>query len=246
MPITLDQAVNLDHINIRKEGPDDEKHLMVDLKFECVTSSDLLLEFDPALRSMLFHEGAPRFPKMAPVRWGGEMRHMELEIAGVEFLDVTLRKFQIEPMSIPGEEYVTLVFVATFAPGGRETAIIAEQVGEKCEIKLRPGRELDLAPGDAAAVRASVRNLHDHLVKDGVSMTIVVPGGKSVTLNGQDALYQQAVEVVRSARRASITHLQRSLKIGYNRAARLMEDMEKAGVVTPMDAAGQRDLVGAA
>jgi DNA segregation ATPase FtsK/SpoIIIE-like protein len=116
-------------------------------------------------------------------------------------------------------------------------------VGEKCEIKLRPGRELDLAPGDAAAARASVRKLHDHLAEYGASLTISGPDGKSVTLNGQDALYQQAVEVVRSSGQASTSQLQRVLKIGYNRAARLMEDMEKDGVVSAMGAAGHRKVL---
>jgi hypothetical protein len=54
-----------------------------------------------------------------------------------------------------------------------------------------------------------------------------------------DPLYDQAVQIVLQNKRASISLVQRHLRIGYNRAARLIEDMEKAGLVTPM--ASQRE-----
>jgi S-DNA-T family DNA segregation ATPase FtsK/SpoIIIE len=59
----------------------------------------------------------------------------------------------------------------------------------------------------------------------------------------KDALYDQAVEVVLKNRRASISLVQRHLKIGYNRAARLVEDMEKAGLVSSMSGSGQREIL---
>jgi S-DNA-T family DNA segregation ATPase FtsK/SpoIIIE len=58
-----------------------------------------------------------------------------------------------------------------------------------------------------------------------------------------DALYDQAVEIVVKSRRASISLVQRHLRIGYNRAARLVEQMEKAGVVTPMLSNGNREVI---
>ena len=51
------------------------------------------------------------------------------------------------------------------------------------------------------------------------------------------------VEVVLKNRRASISLVQRHLKIGYNRAARLVEDMEKAGLVSAMSGSGQREIL---
>lgn len=57
-----------------------------------------------------------------------------------------------------------------------------------------------------------------------------------------DALYDQAVEFVLQTRKASISAVQRRFKIGYNRAARLVEDMERAGVVGPLDG-GFRDVL---
>ncbi len=59
----------------------------------------------------------------------------------------------------------------------------------------------------------------------------------------KDPMYDQAVEVVLKNRKASISLVQRHLKIGYNRAARLVEDMEKAGLVSAMSTNGQRDIL---
>jgi len=59
----------------------------------------------------------------------------------------------------------------------------------------------------------------------------------------KDPMYDQAVEVVLKNRKASISLVQRHLKIGYNRAARLVEDMENAGLVSAMNGAGQRDIL---
>jgi S-DNA-T family DNA segregation ATPase FtsK/SpoIIIE len=56
-------------------------------------------------------------------------------------------------------------------------------------------------------------------------------------------MYDQAVEVVLKNRKASISLVQRHLKIGYNRAARLVEEMEKAGLVSSMSSNGQREIL---
>jgi S-DNA-T family DNA segregation ATPase FtsK/SpoIIIE len=58
-----------------------------------------------------------------------------------------------------------------------------------------------------------------------------------------DALYDEAVHCVTESRRASISSVQRKLRIGYNRAARLIEAMEAAGVVTEMASNGQREVL---
>ncbi|MEZ2745131.1 DNA translocase FtsK [Halopseudomonas bauzanensis] len=59
----------------------------------------------------------------------------------------------------------------------------------------------------------------------------------------EDALYDEAVRFVTESRRASISAVQRKLKIGYNRAARMIESMEMAGVVTPMNTNGSREVI---
>ena len=58
-----------------------------------------------------------------------------------------------------------------------------------------------------------------------------------------DALYDEAVKFVLESRRASISAVQRKLKIGYNRAARMIEAMEMAGVVTAMNTNGSREVL---
>ena len=58
-----------------------------------------------------------------------------------------------------------------------------------------------------------------------------------------DPLYDQAVRIVTETRRASISGVQRRLKIGYNRAARMLEEMEQAGVVGPLQSNGSREVL---
>ena len=59
----------------------------------------------------------------------------------------------------------------------------------------------------------------------------------------KDPMYDQAVEVVLKDRKASISYVQRKLRIGYNRSARLLEDMEKAGLISGLTTSGQREVL---
>lgn len=59
----------------------------------------------------------------------------------------------------------------------------------------------------------------------------------------KDALYDEAVQIVLETQKASISGVQRRLRIGYNRAARLIEDMEAAGIVSPMQSNGMREIL---
>ncbi len=65
-----------------------------------------------------------------------------------------------------------------------------------------------------------------------------MPGGKS-----DDDMYDKAVYIVTTTRNASISWVQRQLRIGYNRAARLVEEMEKQGVVSPPDHTNKREVL---
>jgi S-DNA-T family DNA segregation ATPase FtsK/SpoIIIE len=69
-------------------------------------------------------------------------------------------------------------------------------------------------------------------------------GGEAGEAGGEaDPMYDQAVQVVLKNRRASISLVQRHLRIGYNRAARLLEQMENSGVVSPMQSNGNREIL---
>jgi len=73
---------------------------------------------------------------------------------------------------------------------------------------------------------------------------IDAPAGAPGELDGeQDALYDQAVRIVTETRKASISGIQRRLKIGYNRAARMVETMEEAGIVGNLQTNGFREVL---
>ena len=77
-------------------------------------------------------------------------------------------------------------------------------------------------------------------LRDGVTASLHFPSSNELA---DDLLYPEAVRFVRETRRASISAIQRKLKIGYNRAARMLEEMELAGVVTPMKSDGSREVI---
>ncbi|MES9843912.1 MAG: DNA translocase FtsK, partial [Candidatus Sedimenticola sp. 6PFRAG5] len=75
--------------------------------------------------------------------------------------------------------------------------------------------------------------------------TEALPGlsGDQESVEDADPLYDEAVRIVTETRRASISGVQRRLKIGYNRAARLIEEMERTGIVTPAQTNGNREVL---
>ena len=58
-----------------------------------------------------------------------------------------------------------------------------------------------------------------------------------------DPIYDQAVEFILDTKKVSISSIQRRFKIGYNRAARIVETMESAGIVSPMGSNGNREIL---
>ena len=68
-------------------------------------------------------------------------------------------------------------------------------------------------------------------------------GGEDGSDPEQDPLYDEAVRIVTESRKASISGVQRRLKIGYNRAARMIEAMEEAGLVGPLQSNGSREVL---
>ncbi|WP_010597931.1 FtsK/SpoIIIE domain-containing protein [Rickettsiella massiliensis] len=128
---------------------------------------------------------------------------------------------------------------------------------------LGHGDMLYLAPGTGVPIRVHGAFVADQEVHDVVSALkkLGAPDYKldlsqaslesselgSELMEGEggekDVLYDQAVQIVLETRRASISNVQRRLKIGYNRAARLMEDMEKAGLVSAMESNGNREVL---
>ena len=145
-----------------------------------------------------------------------------------------------------------------------DSRTILDQMG--AENLLGHGDMLYLPPGTSLPVRVHGAFVDDnevhavvrHLKKSGTPryMDEILEGPSSPTpgLTGidgpgesddaeQDALYDQAVQVVMETRKASISGVQRRLKIGYNRAARMVESMEAAGLVGPLQSNGSREIL---
>ncbi|MEO8132934.1 MAG: DNA translocase FtsK 4TM domain-containing protein [Betaproteobacteria bacterium] len=83
----------------------------------------------------------------------------------------------------------------------------------------------------------------DGVLDPGGAEAEAVEGGESTGNAEADPMYDQAVQIVLQSRRASISLVQRHLRIGYNRAARLIEQMEKAGLVSSMQTNGNREVL---
>ncbi len=143
-----------------------------------------------------------------------------------------------------------------------DSRTILDQQG--AEALLGQGDMLYLPPGSGMPQRvhgafvgdAEVHRVVEYLKKQGDPQyiegildapeeTMLESMGEGGNVGGgeQDALYDQAVQVVLQNKRASISLVQRHLRIGYNRAARLLEDMEKAGLVSSMQSNGNREIV---
>jgi S-DNA-T family DNA segregation ATPase FtsK/SpoIIIE len=142
-----------------------------------------------------------------------------------------------------------------------DSRTILDQMG--AEALLGQGDMLYLPPGTGFPQRVHGAFVADHEVHkvvsylkslaqpqyvEGVLEEPEVDGEGMMALNGggdaeSDPLYDQAVEIVLKTRRASISLVQRHLRIGYNRAARLIEQMERAGMVSAMQSNGNREVL---
>jgi len=145
-----------------------------------------------------------------------------------------------------------------------DSRTILDQGG--AEQLLGHGDMLYLPPGTSVPTRVHGAFVDDHEVHkvvddwkrrgepnylegivDESANAIPVPGlsteGEEGADSEQDALYDQALEFVTETRKASISSVQRKLRIGYNRAARLIEAMEAAGVVSEMGHNGSREVL---
>jgi len=120
----------------------------------------------------------------------------------------------------------------------------AEQlIGRGDMLLSMPGQKLQRVHG-AYVSEAEVRAVADYLRAQGppdygLLEALQVPQQGQEASQGQDDLYEQALEVAAQAGEVSISMLQRRLKVGFNRAARLMELMEQEGLVGPPRGAGK-------
>mgnify|MGYP001441257683 CR=1 FL=1 len=83
----------------------------------------------------------------------------------------------------------------------------------------------------------------DEILEDKVESSSFESGSASESDGERDPLYDEAVSIVIKTQKASISGVQRRLKIGYNRAARMVETMEEAGIVSKLESNGSRDVL---
>lgn len=138
MKFKYEGKAEITHFNARKEGPDDEKQLAVDLKFSVIAPHEILEFFDPQLRELYYTDiGAVRNPMIGPLQMCYEIKNYTLEMVDIPFNGVKLKKFVIEPRD---NYQVCLTFQASFQPdSGIE--LIAEQLAEEVSISLLPESE---------------------------------------------------------------------------------------------------------
>jgi S-DNA-T family DNA segregation ATPase FtsK/SpoIIIE len=126
-------------------------------------------------------------------------------------------------------------------------------------LYLPPGTSLPVRVHGAFVSDNEVHAVVRHIKKSGmpryIDEILEGPSGPTPGLAGidkmpadsadaeSDPLYDQAVRVVMDTRKASISGVQRRLKIGYNRAARMVESMEAAGLVGPLQSNGSREIL---
>jgi S-DNA-T family DNA segregation ATPase FtsK/SpoIIIE len=144
-----------------------------------------------------------------------------------------------------------------------DSRTILDQMG--AEALLGQGDMLYLTPGGGIPVRVhgafvsdeEVHRVVEYLKSQGDANYIEgileggtldgdgdgAPGGGGNSDGESDPMYDQAVAIVLQHKKASISLVQRHLRIGYNRAARLLEQMEKSGLVSSLSTSGNRDLL---
>ncbi|MFH1494866.1 MAG: DNA translocase FtsK 4TM domain-containing protein [Pseudomonadota bacterium] len=141
-----------------------------------------------------------------------------------------------------------------------DSRTILDQMG--AEALLGQGDMLYLPPGTGYPQRVhgayvadnEVHKVVDYLksmgepqyvegILEGGSSDLDSEGGEGDGDSESDPMYDEAVAIVLKSRRASISSVQRQLRIGYNRAARLIEQMEKAGLVSSMQSNGNREVL---
>jgi len=140
-----------------------------------------------------------------------------------------------------------------------DSRTVIDQMG--AESLLGHGDMLYLSPGGGMPTRIHGAFVDDHEVHEvvnflkgisepnylpeiGQEMVEPLPGGVAQDSgNEKDVLYDQAVRIVTETRKASISGVQRRLKIGYNRAARIVEEMEADGVVSTVEPNGMREVL---
>jgi recombination associated protein RdgC len=164
---------------------------------------------------------------------------------------------QCTRLAMTWDDKVSFVLTETLAiKGVKPLDVITEKDTSTRNEDERFDNDMMLMTGELARmlgdIVAALGGEADDLVSKAQSEAIApssapaAPAETALGVNGPDPLYDEAAAIVLKQSRASISLLQRHLRVGYNRAARLIEAMEQRGVVGPMQSNGDRAILAAA
>lgn len=173
---------------------------------------------------------------LSPVAYSNQITGATVKIGLHEYGGCDVRKFSIVPAD---GGVMTLACSVSLYPSSPDVADLAKLVQDDDQVSIEGPP--DLFAQDAPETKLA-KAAAEHL--DATATLLTKDGEVMVVLgDGVDPLYNQAVAIVRKEKRPSISLVQRQLKIGYNRAARLLESMEAAGIVGPLGLHGERALL---
>lgn len=218
------------HLNIRKQGEEQEV-LAIDVKLEARvdawTVDDLMCaglnEGACANTFWLSSEDqAPSFPQLSEIGFDREYKNLKVDVLGLELKDAAIKKFRFKAVKGGIAELVFQMSIAE--PPPKTVDLLASQLATQTWFKFI------VVQGDLP--------LHDA----GKSEPSAEPKSGGDADTEADPLYAQAVEMVLETGKASVSWVQRRLSVGYNRAARMVEQMEVAGIVGPSGPGGEREI----
>lgn len=223
----------LKHVNLRKQGNEDSRVLAIDLSIIGETQAKILNDL----------LGVSEGDDISGVFWSTlpgtdpeSLRTHALEEIGIDGVwpnrIVTLGKHQIvaDVKKIkfrprPGHRLDIGAQVSVEAPGDEIMDYVIANIQEHVNCRIESQPELDLKQSKTH------KQIDDEIVK-------VARAASGIA----DPLYKQACAFVVMSGKTTITALQRQLKVGYNRAALILEALELAGVVGPLKADGKHEL----
>jgi ribosomal protein S25 len=226
-PFKVQGSATIKHLNVRKEGPEDEKIIAVDIKLEIKqVDRRLCAYFDDALEAFLWRGDTDaliaRNMYLQPVAFSNLITGATFTIESQTFVGCEVKKFAMEPRD---GGVMSLTCSVSVYPLASEVSNLAKLVQDDAHIAIEGPPDLFSGQAESEAKAQTMKaaqQLPESLIE--LALTLVqAPEGK-----------------------ASISYLQRKMKIGYNQAARVMEILEKDGIVGPMLANGTRKVIGGA
>ncbi len=204
-----------------------------------------------------------RFPLLQKKQaWGWEGAGYRLVIArgisgheDINLINVELKKFKFEAKQGGS---VDVEFQAKGHPSGEDVGSLFEELGEEVDLTLEPPSAEKLAQMELDSQRededeydedddhfnGAASTDQDDEATSGVSAEETEAAlQEALSGDDEDQLYQEAVKIVIATKNATISYIQRGLRIGYNRAARLIERMEAEAVVSEPDESGRREVL---